>query len=180
MSVVRSVRTTSRLIPVATPKALPASAQRSLGRNRRANQVLPRRMKFCTPNGQHKEAPAMHAEDVAQRHMDRNDIPDNSLKLHINSKLASPARFELTAPRLGILCSILLSYGDTVITIPQIPVRGKSGPAHPGGYPRPGPATRRAPLPPCEPRNCGRRAWKGRISDQLRTGRPSMGYCGSL
>src|SRR3954468_12372186 len=27
--------------------------------------------------------------------------------------MASPARFELTAPGLGILCSILLSYGDT-------------------------------------------------------------------
>jgi hypothetical protein len=26
--------------------------------------------------------------------------------------LASPARFELTTPGLGILCSILLSYGD--------------------------------------------------------------------
>ena len=26
--------------------------------------------------------------------------------------MASPARFELTAPGLGILCSILLSYGD--------------------------------------------------------------------
>ena len=29
--------------------------------------------------------------------------------------LASPARFELTAPGLGILCSILLSYGDFAI-----------------------------------------------------------------
>ena len=29
--------------------------------------------------------------------------------------LASPARFELTTPGLGILCSILLSYGDFTI-----------------------------------------------------------------
>ena len=27
-------------------------------------------------------------------------------------QMVSPARFELTAPGLGILCSILLSYGD--------------------------------------------------------------------
>jgi hypothetical protein len=31
--------------------------------------------------------------------------------------MASPARFELTAPGLGILCSILLSYGDTAAMI---------------------------------------------------------------
>jgi len=30
-----------------------------------------------------------------------------------NGGVVSPARFELTAPGLGILCSILLSYGDT-------------------------------------------------------------------
>jgi hypothetical protein len=29
--------------------------------------------------------------------------------------VASPARFELTTPGLGILCSILLSYGDLPI-----------------------------------------------------------------
>ena len=28
-------------------------------------------------------------------------------------RVASPARFELTTPGLGILCSILLSYGDS-------------------------------------------------------------------
>jgi hypothetical protein len=33
--------------------------------------------------------------------------------------LASPARFERTAPRVGILCSILLSYGDTRFPIPE-------------------------------------------------------------
>ncbi len=29
------------------------------------------------------------------------------------SAVVSPARFERTAPRLGIWCSILLSYGDS-------------------------------------------------------------------
>ena len=32
-------------------------------------------------------------------------------------KLASPAGFEPTAPGLGILCSILLSYGDIQLTL---------------------------------------------------------------
>ena len=33
--------------------------------------------------------------------------------------VASPAGFEPTAPRLGIWCSILLSYGDDSNRIPQ-------------------------------------------------------------
>ncbi len=32
--------------------------------------------------------------------------------LHNTAEMASPAGFEPTAPGLGILCSILLSYGD--------------------------------------------------------------------
>jgi hypothetical protein len=43
-------------------------------------------------------------------------IRDKGQRLSKASKtlilLASPARFELTTPGLGILCSILLSYGD--------------------------------------------------------------------
>jgi hypothetical protein len=34
------------------------------------------------------------------------------LRCNLLKSLASPARFELTTPGLGILCSILLSYGD--------------------------------------------------------------------
>lgn len=37
----------------------------------------------------------------------------------------SPARFELTAPRLGIWCSILLSYGDTGFLISAKTLLGK-------------------------------------------------------
>ena len=43
--------------------------------------------------------------------------------------LASPAGFEPTAPGLGILCSILLSYGDFVCIF-----------SHSALYPSPGPA----------------------------------------
>ena len=36
----------------------------------------------------------------------------------------SPARFELTAPRLGIWCSILLSYGDNkFLNSAKLPLR---------------------------------------------------------
>ena len=40
--------------------------------------------------------------------------PPRAESMFAASVLASPARFELTAPRLGIWCSILLSYGDTI------------------------------------------------------------------
>ena len=41
----------------------------------------------------------------------RNRIPLLNSLLYLGV-LASPAGFEPTAPGLGILCSILLSYGD--------------------------------------------------------------------
>ena len=52
------------------------------------------------------------------------------LKIRSNSLilLASPIGFEPTAPGLGILCSILLSYGDTDTTIPDSTRRAKPNP----------------------------------------------------
>jgi hypothetical protein len=40
--------------------------------------------------------------------------------------LASPARFERTAPRLGIWCSIRLSYGDTLPTLYHNPAENEA------------------------------------------------------
>ncbi len=54
----------------------------------------------------HKPEPGFPIPTVGNQNVGR--MPGNLLK-----ELVTPARFERAAPRLGILCSILLSYGVT-------------------------------------------------------------------
>src|SRR5271165_7249831 len=47
-----------------------------------------------------------------QRDNGRRSPPSQTTRFSVLSRMASPAGFEPTAPGLGILCSIRLSYGD--------------------------------------------------------------------
>src|SRR3954468_6064512 len=58
--------------------------------------------------------------------------PKRWLNLLHGSMLVSPAGFEPTAPRLGIWCSIQLSYGDTPPSYTRLPPRRPSPRITPG------------------------------------------------
>ena len=56
--------------------------------------------------------PGCNHQPVTSGYMPVKLRPHNTLILLCFRSMASPAGFEPTAPGLGILCSILLSYGD--------------------------------------------------------------------
>ena len=58
--------------------------------------------------------------------------------------MASPAGFEPTAPGLGILCSILLSYGDRSASVDA---DGAAPPIRPSSLPLASPSVRTLPIP---------------------------------
>jgi hypothetical protein len=75
-----------------------------------------------------RSASGQHANSVS------DELAISAIKLLII--LTSPARFELTTPGLGILCSILLSYGDLAnpsLTVPSLYPSQRLGDHYPRG-----------------------------------------------
>src|ERR1700733_1808883 len=73
------------------------------------------------PEGIAESPCADRLRDSRSRRLVTQSVTQGDLGLCITSAklLASPARFERTAPRLGIWCSIRLSYGDSPISLPE-------------------------------------------------------------